>query len=150
VQLIEYFLHCPFPPGAVFQQWGNILLGAFLGVALSLLVLGGLMRLFSARHAVHARLTRQVVTYGLILQAVGILVLWLRWLDFPVISMRLWLFLALIAQVAALARLGWWLRNRYPDLLAEFEWEERKRAYLPRAAGGSAPPIRRRAAARRK
>jgi hypothetical protein len=115
-------------------------------MALALLVLGGLMRLFSARHAIHARLTRRVISYGLILQAIGVFVLWLRWLDFPVISMRLWLYLVLIAQAAAAARLWWWLRNRYPDQLADFEWEERKRAYLPRGASGVAPPIRRKTA----
>ncbi len=147
MSVIEYLFHRPGPAGAVFQQWGNVLLGAFLGIALALLILGSLMRLFSVRHPIHARLTRRVVSYGLILQAAGALVLWLRWVNLPFISMRIWLALVLIAQVAAVARLWSWVRSRYPDQLAEFEWEERKRAYLPRGAGGAAPPIRRKAAA---
>lgn len=145
--LIEYLFFRPGPVGPVFQQWGNILLGAFLGIALSLLVLGGLLRIFSARHALHARIARRVIVYGLALQSVGVVVLWLRWLDFPFISMRLWLFLLLAAQAVAGGYLWWWLQNRYPDQLAEYEWDERKRSYLPRAAGGGAPPVRRKAVA---
>jgi hypothetical protein len=150
VRIVEYLFQRPGVTGPVFEQWGNVLLGAYLALILALLVLGGLMRLFSAGHALHARITRRVVSYGLLLQLAGLLVLWLRWLNWPVISMRLLLFVQLAAEVAAAGYLWYWFQSKYPDLLADYQWEERKRAYLPRAAGGTAPPVRRKAAARRR
>jgi hypothetical protein len=42
------------------------------------------------------------------------------------------------------------VKNKYPPLLSAYEWEEKKRAYLPRAAGGTMEPVRRRPAAARR
>jgi hypothetical protein len=108
------------------------------------------MYALNGRHGLKNWVTRRIWIVGLCLQAAGVLLLWLRGVNAPVISMRFLLYLQLIAEVVAVAYLFRWLRTRYPDRLAAYEWEEKKRAYLPRAAGGTVEPLRRRAAAGRR
>lgn len=120
----------------MFDRWGPVLFGAFVALILALLVLGYLMRVFAEGHTLHARITQQVVRYGIAAQLAGLLVLGLRVINFPGLSMRLFLFLPLLAEVAALAYLTWWMRTKYPDEIAYFEWEEQKRDYLPKPASG--------------
>ena len=80
---------------------------------------------------------RRITSFGLGLQAVGLLLLAWRALNLPVLSIRAFLLLQLAATGGAVIALLWWLRRRYPPALAAYEWEEKKRAYLPRAAGGA-------------
>jgi len=111
-------------------------MGAFIALALAILLLGYVLRAFSEGHALHTQITQRIVRYGLTLQLVGLLVLWLRVINFPGLSMRFFLYVHLIAEVAAIAFLAWWMRRRYVDEIAYFEWEERKRDYLPRPTRG--------------
>jgi len=136
VQLFEYLFHRPGPAGSVFGFWGAVLLGAYVALAVAILLLGYVLRSFSEGHSLHTRITQRIVKYGLILQVVGLVVLWLRVINFPGLSMRLFLYAHLIAEVAAMGYLAWWMRRRYVDEIAYFEWEERKRDYLPRPARG--------------
>jgi hypothetical protein len=147
--LIEYLFFRPGPAGPVFDRWGGVLFGAYCGIALSILVFYSVLRVFSVRHSLRSRIAQRILSYGLLLEAICAVVLGLRFANIPVLSIRLWLYASIGAQVVAVGYLWWWLRNRYPDLLTQYEWEDRKRAYLPRAAGGAVAPTRRRAAARR-
>jgi hypothetical protein len=134
--LVEYLFHRPGPIGPVFGRWGPILVGAYAGIALSLLVLGYVLRAYSEGHALHSQLTRRIIRYGLLLQIVGLVILWLRLINFPGLSMRLLLLAHVAAEVAAIGYLVWWMRRRYVDEIAYFEWEDQKRDYLPRATRG--------------
>jgi hypothetical protein len=132
--LIEYLFHRPGPIGPVFDRWGLILLGVYLGLTLALVLLGYVLRAFTEGHMLHTQVTRRVLRYGLTLQLTGILLLWLRWINFPGLSMRLFLLAHLTLHVAAIGYLVWWMRVRYVDEIAYFEWEDQKRDYLPRPA----------------
>ncbi|HEU5318086.1 MAG TPA: hypothetical protein VFX49_18380, partial [Chloroflexota bacterium] len=103
---------------------------------LALLVLGYALRAFAEGHMLHTQLARRIVRYGLALQLTGLLTLWLRWINFPGLSMRLLLLAHLAIHVAAIGYLVWWMRARYVDEIAYFEWEDQKRDYLPRPARG--------------
>jgi type III secretory pathway component EscV len=145
VRLVEYLFHRPGAVGPFFDFWGAALFGAFCALILALLVLGYLMRVFSEGHILHEQITRQVVRYGVAVQVAGLVVLGLRVINFPGLSMRLFLFLPLIAEVVALGYLVWWMRTKYPDEIAYFEWEEQKRDYLPRPVRGKRGRTRTRA-----
>ena len=143
--LVEYLFHRPGAVGPVFDRWGSVLLGVFLALILALVVLGYLLRVFAEGHALHAVIVQKVLRYGLAVQGAGLIVLGLRVINFPGLSMRLFLFLALSAEVVALGYLIWWMRTKYPDEIAYFEWEEQKRDYLPRPARGKRGRTRTRA-----
>ena len=145
MRLVEYLFHRPGAVGPAFDRWGSVLLGVFLALILALLVLGYLLRVYSEGHTLHAVITQKVIRYGVAIQIAGLIVLALRVINFPGLSMRLFLFLPLIAEVAALGYLIWWMRTKYPDEIAYFEWEEQKREYLPRPARGKRGRTRTRA-----
>jgi hypothetical protein len=136
VRVVEYLFHRPGAVGPVFDRWGSVLLGVFVALILALIVLGYLMRVFSEGHTLHALVTQKVIRYGLAIQIAGLIVLGLRVINFPGLSMRVFLFLPLIAEAAALGYLIWWMRTKYVDEIAYFEWEEQKRDYLPRPTRG--------------
>ena len=136
MRLVEYLFHRPGAVGPVFDRWGSVLLGAFVALIVALLVLGYLMRVYADGHTLHSAITKRVVRYGLAVQLAGLLVLGLRVINFPGLSMRIFLFLPLMAEVAALGYLIWWMRTKYPDEIAYFEWEEQKREYLPKPTRG--------------
>lgn len=140
----------PGPPGPAFAQWGGALFGAFAGIALCIIVLVRAMYGLNARHGLKNWVTRRTWIWGLCLQATGLLLLGSRTANVPILSLRFLLYLQLVAEVLAAAYLVWWLRRRFPDRLAAYEWEEKKRAFLPRAVGGTVEPLRRRAAAGRR
>ena len=96
MRLIEYLFHRPGAVGPVFDRWGSVLLGAFLGLLVALLVLGYLLRVFSEGHTLHAALAQKVVRYGIAVQLAGllVLVLGLRVINFPGLSMPLSVFAA--------------------------------------------------------
>ena len=145
MRLVEYLFHRPGAVGPAFDRWASVLVGAFLALILALLVLGYLMRVFAEGHTLHAVITQKVVRYGIVIQIASLVALGLRVINFPGLSMRLFLFLPLIAEVLALGYLIWWMRTKYPDEIAYFEWEEQKREYLPRSARGKRGRTRTRA-----
>jgi len=133
--LIEYLLFRPGSPGPTFDRWGAALLGAYAALTVAILLLGFVMRILNGGHPVKAYVTRQIVRYGVLLQLVGPFILWLRWINLPGVSPRILIFLHVMAEVVAAGYLLWWMRNRYPDQHGQYEWEEKKRGYMPRAAG---------------
>ena len=145
MRVVEYLFHRPGAVGPVFDRWGSVLFGAFVALIVALLVLGYLMRVYAEGHTLHAAITQKVVRYGVAVQVAGLVVLGLRVINFPGLSMRVFLFLPLIAEVVALGYLIWWMRTKYPDEIAYFEWEEQKREYLPKPARGKRGRARSRA-----
>ena len=150
MRLIEYLFFPPGPLGPTFDRWGGVLCGAFVALALGTALLASAMATLNGRHGLKNRLTRRILFWGGGLQLLGLLLLGLRVAGIPMLSLRVLLDAQLVAEVAGAVYLWWWLQNRYPEQLAAYEWEEKKRAYLPRAAGGTAEPPRRRATARRR
>jgi hypothetical protein len=126
------------------------LFGAFVALALGISLFSAVMYEVNARHVLNRRIARNIFYWGAGLQLLGLLLLWLRQLNTPIISMRILLYAGLIAQVYAAVYLWWWVKRHYPARLAAYEWEERRRAYLPRAAGGTVEPVRRKAPAGRR
>lgn len=148
--LVHYLFHRPGPTGELFREWSPLLLGVYAGIAVTLVVLGVVLHAFSARHGVRRRVARRIITYGLALQALGVVAVGLRALNWPVVSMRFFMYAPIVAEVVAAGYLWWWMRYRYPHALARYETEERRRSYLPRAVGGTVAPARRRARSDRK
>ena len=150
MQVIEYLFLPPGPVGPAFDRWGSVLFGAFSALALGIALLTAVMRRLNGRHRLKNRVAQRIFVWGGGLQVVGLALLLLRILNWPLLSMRILLYAHLVAEVVAAAYLIRWLRTRYPPLLAAYEWEEKRRSYLPRAAGGAVEPPRRRAPARRR
>jgi hypothetical protein len=149
-RFLEYLFMPPGPVGPGFDRWGGVLLGAFAALALAIWLLTSVMYTLNARHGLKNRVARRIRYWGGGLQLLGVLLLGLRLVNWPVLSMRLLLYAHLVAEVAAAGYLLWWLSTRFPARLAAYEWEEKKRAYLPRAAGGTVEAPRRKAAAGRR
>ena len=133
--LIEYLFFRPGPPGQAFDRWGAALLGAYAALTVAILLLGFVMRTLNSGHPVKDHIARQVIRYGVLLQLISPFILWLRWINLPGISPRILIFSHLIGEAVAAGYLLWWTRNRYPEQHGQYEWEEKKRSYLPRAAG---------------
>jgi MFS family permease len=150
VPLVEHLFLRPGPPSPLFEEWAMVLFGAYVGLALGILVAGLVAHRFGEGHGLRRRVARNVVLWGLLLQAAGVLIVGLRFANWPVLSSRIWLYLQLTLEVVAAGYIWWWFRNRYPSRLAQFDWEARKRAYLPKAAGGTLEPARRKVTAGRK
>src|SRR5438093_1261013 len=150
MRIVEYLFFPPGPVGATFARWGGVLFGAFVALALGIALLAAVMYEVNARHLLNRTLARNVFFWGAGLQLLGLLLLGLRLANIPILSMRILLYAFLIGEVGAAAYLWWWVKSRYPARLAAYEWEERKRAYLPRAAGGTVEPVRRKVPARRR
>ena len=150
MSIIERLFFPPGPLGPVFATWGGVAFGACVALALGIAVLSAVMYEVNARHVLNRTLARNIFYWGAGLQLVGLLLLWLRTLSIPILSMRILLYAFPLVEIGAAVYLWWWVKTRYPARLAAYEWEERKRAYLPRAAGGAVEPVRRRPAARRR
>ena len=150
MQIVEYLFLPPGPVGPAFDRWGSVLFGAFTALACGLAFFYGVMRRLNGRHSLKNKVARQILVWGGGLQLAGLLLLLLRVLNWPLVSMRILLFAHLAAEIVAALYLVRWMRMRYPEALAAYEWEEKRRSYLPRAAGGAVEPPRRRAAARQR
>jgi hypothetical protein len=146
VRIIEYLFSLPGPTG----PWSGVLFGAFVALALGIGFLAAVMYELNARHVLNRNVARKIFFWGAGLQLLGLLILGFRVLNWPVVSLRIFLYLLLAGEAFAAGYLWWWVKNRYPALLSAYEMDERRRAYLPRAAGGMVEPARRRPAARRR
>jgi len=148
--IIQYLFFRPGPTGATFGFWGAVLFGAFSALILVISLLCAVFYEINSRHVLNRRVARCIFAWGSGLQLLGLLLLGLRIVNLPILSMRVLLYAFLIGEVYAAGYLWWWVKTRYPRQLTAYDWEERKRAYLPRAVGGTVEPSRRRPAARRR
>jgi hypothetical protein len=137
MRIIEYLFFPPGPVGPTFARWGGVLFGAFVALALGIALLSAVMYELNARHVLNRSVARSILLWGAGLQLLGLLLLWLRQVSIPILSMRILLYGLLFVEVGAAAYLWWWVKRHYPARLVAYEWEERKRTYLPRATGGA-------------
>ncbi len=118
----------PGPPSTVYLVPVAVFLLVFLGCAVVYL----LRRSLFPGQALHARIARRFGTYGMIVGAVGLVLIAARYLGIYWLEMRVLLVLALIAVVALGAYFGWYLRRRYPADRAAYERaRERERFVRP-------------------
>ena len=150
MQIVEYLFLPPGPVGPAFERWGSALVGVFSGLLLGIALLYGVMRRLNGRHGLKNKVAQRILLWGGGLQLVGLALLLLRALDWPVVSMRILLFAHLLTEVGAALYLARWMRTSYPEHLTAYESEEKRRSYLPRAAGGAVEPLHRRPAAHRR
>jgi len=143
--MIDYLF---LPPGPA--RWGGVLFGGFVALTAGIALLTAVMYEISERHALNRRVARRLFYWGCGLQLLGLLLLGFRALNWPIVSIRVLMYALLAAEVYAAGYLWWWVKNRYPALLAAYEWEEKKRAYIPRGSGGTLEAPRRSAGARRR
>jgi len=94
-------------------------------------------RLFPG-HSLNISLVGRFAIVGAILGAVGLLFLAARYLGVPLLVMRIWLVLEVLAVVAFAAYLAYFYRARYPALLGAYRAEEARRRYVKPARPGGA------------
>lgn len=88
-----------------------------------------------AGHALHIKLARIVTSTSMTISGIGILLLLARAAEMTWISMRFLLYLDLLALIALFIYFKfYYLAYRYPNDLAYYEKEERRRRYIPAGA----------------
>jgi hypothetical protein len=128
--LRRLFDPAPGPPSAVYLAPVALFLVVFLGCAVVYL----LRRALFPGMALNARIARRFSTYGMIVGAVGLVLLAARYLGIYWLEMRFLLVLAGLSVVAVVAYLLWYLRVRYPADRASYERaRERERFVRPGA-----------------
>jgi hypothetical protein len=81
-------------------------------------------------HALHLRLTRRATQVATWIFGIGLTFFAFRALELPLLGMRLWLYLSVLALIVA-AGLGLWYRlARYPAALARYQQEQARQQYL--------------------
>ena len=87
-------------------------------------------------HSLHRRLIARAAKWTVGLSTTGLFLLLFRWQLTPFLSKRLWLFLWILAVVGVVAYAQRYRRTTYPDDLAAWNDNERRRRYLPKPSGG--------------
>jgi hypothetical protein len=98
-------------------------------------------------HALHRRLARRATQIAAWIFGVGLTFFAFRALELPFLGMRLWLYLSVLAVLAAIGLGIWYWLARYPAELARYEQEQARQQYL---RAGPAPRQRRPSAGRRR
>jgi hypothetical protein len=148
-RLAEYLFLPPGPAGPVYRQYADSLYAGHAVLLAALVFFFIVGRTLNGRHGLKNWVLRRVLLVGGGVTLLGILLLALRPAGWPILSARILLAAELIALPALAAFLWWWLRNHYPLRLEAYEWEQRKKLYLPRAEGGPAERPKARARRRR-
>ena len=118
----------PGPPSAVYYVPLVVFLLLLLGCAVVYL----LRRSLFPGHGLHSRIAQRFGIYGMIVGALGLILLAARYLGISWLEMRFLLVLAGLAVVSLGAYLAWYLRRRYPaDLVAYERARERERFVRP-------------------
>ncbi len=126
-------------PGYLFQDPRTGVQSPFYLVALAIFVLvflGGLIALIfreriSQGNRLHLRIIERYATWAASLGASGILVIVLRYANVPLFSKRIWTVLNVLAVLALFAHFIWYKVKFYPEQIAAYLEEERKRRFLP-------------------
>lgn len=134
------------PPGRlglVFYQWGGVVIGILLGILLAAGVFSVLSSVLIGRHGLRQRVRRRVFSGTAGIAVVGLLLWCARAVGWQIPALRFLMAIHALAMIGALFFLWNWLQRRYPVLLAAYELEERRRAFLPKAVGGQVESTRR-------
>lgn len=94
-------------------------------------------------HSLHRRLIARAAKWTAGLATSGLFLLLFRWQLTPFLSKRLWLFLWILSAVGVLVYAERYRRKTYPDDLAAWNDNERRRRYLPKPSGGGSRGRRR-------
>lgn len=102
-------------------------------------------------HALHMRVARIFTNASMTVSGIGILLVVARALEMDWLSTRVLLYLDLLALIALFAYFQfYYMRLRYPEDLAYYNEEERKRRYIPPGALPTPAITMRRRAPRRR
>lgn len=127
--------------------WYVVLVALFAVVFVGSALAYGFRRRLFPGHSLHVRLAARFSTIGVVIGAAGLLLLAARYAGVPYVSMRLWLVLAVLAVPVYAGYLLYFLRVRYPPLLAAYRAEESRRRFIKPAlatGGGRRRPKKRR------
>jgi hypothetical protein len=144
--VLQYLFLPAGPTSADFARWGPVLAAVYVTLAVAVVYFTYVQRTLNGSHRLKNGITQYVLWWGLGLQAAGLLLLGLRWVDWGasfIPALRFLILVQVVVECVAAGYLLWWLRRHYPHALAAYEWDEKKRAYLPRAAGGTVDSLRR-------
>jgi hypothetical protein len=125
-------------PGYLFTDPQGVHSPLYLPAAgvFAIVFLGGIFALLfrdrlSDGNRLHLRLIERYGTWASSLGAVGLLIILLRYASVPLFSKRAWTLLAVLSVIAVGAHYVWYRIKYYPEQLAAYLEEERKRRFLP-------------------
>jgi len=82
-------------------------------------------------HRLHHRLFALYGVWAAWLAGSGLVVVGFRYVNVPLFSKRIWTVLNVIAILAVLAHALWYRLTKYPDEIADYHEEQRRRRYIP-------------------
>jgi len=85
----------------------------------------------SQGNRLHLRILERYATWAASLGGSGLIVVVLRYANVPLFSKRAWAVLNVLALVALFAHFAWYRAKHYPEQIAAYREEERKRRFLP-------------------
>lgn len=118
-------------PGAPSAIYGVIGILYLLVLAVSVAGYVARQQLF-AGHRLKVKLAERVTTVGMIVGALGFILVVLRYFGVPVLSARIILYIVVLVSLLLVAYFVYYLLARYPARRAAYEAEELRRRYLPR------------------
>lgn len=121
-------------PGAPSIAYGII------GVLYLLLLVAGIVVYryhdeLAGDHHLKARLAKTAAIVGIVLGAIGVVLVGLRYLLVPILSARILIYLLVLVSLVLLGYFVYYALAVYPARLARFEADELRRRYLPRPRG---------------
>ena len=114
-----------------------VVVGIFVIALIAGIVMSVGARRLSKGNRLHRRLLQRYGGWLGWLGGVGLLIVALRYADVQLLSKRLWTALDLLALIAVGVYFVVYRVRRYPQELADYREEERKRRFLPVARGGT-------------
>ena len=87
----------------------------------------------SKGNRLHRRIIERYATWGASLAGSGLVVVLLRYANVPLFSKRIWSVLSVLSMFALLAHYIWYRTKFYPEQIAAYREEERKRRFMPTA-----------------
>lgn len=123
----------PGPPSSAYLVLVALFLALFAGSAATFAFSRSLFR----GNLLHHRLARRFCAYGLVVGAIGLILLAARYLGMNGLQARIFLVFAVLAAVALFGYLAWFTRSRYPSELAAY-LETKKRESFVRPGAHSA------------
>jgi len=141
-------------PGHLFEEPRPVVSSVYLVLAAIFAVVFVVGLVFALRPNLLAhgnrlvrRLTALYATWYAWLGGIGLVVIGLRYMSVSLLSKRIWTVLDVLAILAVTGHLLYYRLRRYPDDLADYLEEERRRRFIPqprRSAGGRRRGVRRR------
>jgi hypothetical protein len=105
-------------------------------VVFALAFLGGILALvlrhrWASGNRLHLGIIERYATWAASIGATGMVVILLRYASVPLFSKRAWTVLTVLALVGLIGHFVWYRVKYYPEQIAEYLEEERKRRFYP-------------------